>query len=197
MTDHLNEARERVLNTAERLFTERGYAAVTLRDIADALGMRQASLYYHAPGGKEELFVTVTERSMARHRAGIETAMAEAGSDLQAQLKAAAGWLLSQPPIDWPRMMRSDMPAISPAQAARLTQAAGAALMQPLQRAFVEAGQRERLTMPQPEILAGSFLIIISALHDTQRFTNLPKEELANSIIQVFLNGIRPRVQER
>jgi AcrR family transcriptional regulator len=38
-----SEARERVLAAAERLFAERGYAAVTLRDIAAAVGIRHAS----------------------------------------------------------------------------------------------------------------------------------------------------------
>ena len=38
------EARERVLSVADRLFTERGYQAVTLRDIAQEVGIRHASL---------------------------------------------------------------------------------------------------------------------------------------------------------
>jgi len=41
-----------------RLFQERGYTAVAMRDIAEAAGMRTASLYYHFPS-KEELFVSV------------------------------------------------------------------------------------------------------------------------------------------
>jgi AcrR family transcriptional regulator len=89
-----------VLQIAERLFSERGYAAVTLRDIADELGIRQASLYYHAPDGKEELFVRVTEHSLERHRRGLEKVIVEADSNLREQLQAAARWLLSQPSID-------------------------------------------------------------------------------------------------
>ena len=49
----LSEARERVLDGAAKLFTERGYAAVTLRDIAAEVGIRHTSLYHHVPGGKE------------------------------------------------------------------------------------------------------------------------------------------------
>ncbi|MBZ0309485.1 MAG: TetR/AcrR family transcriptional regulator, partial [Anaerolineae bacterium] len=52
---------------AEHLFAERGYTAVTLRDIAEAVGLRHASLYHHVPGGKEALFIEVTERTMKRH----------------------------------------------------------------------------------------------------------------------------------
>jgi len=108
-----SDARERVLDVAERLFHERGYKAVTMRDIADRLDIRQASLYYHAPGGKEELYAMVLERSMERHRQGLEAALMEAGPDLSDQLQAAAKWLLSQPPIHLSRILTSDLPTLS------------------------------------------------------------------------------------
>jgi len=50
------DGRDRILDVA--LFQERGYTAVAMRDIAEAAGMRTASLYYHFPS-KEELFVSV------------------------------------------------------------------------------------------------------------------------------------------
>src|SRR5689334_2892214 len=76
-----SEARERVLNMAERLFGERGYQVVTLRDIAHEIGIRHTSLYHHFPRGKEELFVEVTTRRMHAYRAGLEDAIGAAGSD--------------------------------------------------------------------------------------------------------------------
>ena len=106
-------ARERVLQQAEQLFGERGYAAVTLRDIAAGLGIRQASLYHHVPGGKEALYVEVTERNLRRHHQGLELALAQAGG-MRAQLRAAARWLLSQPPMNLSRMVRSDSPRHRP-----------------------------------------------------------------------------------
>ncbi len=54
------DARERVLDAAERLFAERGYASVTLRDIAAEVGIRHTSLYHHVPGGKEAIFAHPT-----------------------------------------------------------------------------------------------------------------------------------------
>lgn len=46
--------REEILDAAAELFTRRGYAATSTRLIADAVGVRQASLYYHF-ASKEEL----------------------------------------------------------------------------------------------------------------------------------------------
>src|SRR5215203_4970689 len=123
------EARERVLNVAEHLFRERGYASVTLKDIADELGMKQASLYYHVPGGKESLFIEVSERGFHRHRQGLEEAIGSSGSDLRQQLLAAARWILSHPMPDLGRLTHSDMPEIGEAHAHRLMQIAFESLM--------------------------------------------------------------------
>ncbi|MFI5915079.1 TetR/AcrR family transcriptional regulator [Dactylosporangium sp. NPDC051541] len=40
-------AREEILDAAAELFSERGYAATSTRLIAEMVGVRQASLYYH------------------------------------------------------------------------------------------------------------------------------------------------------
>lgn len=42
--------KDQILDVSARLFTNRGYAATSTRDIADAVGIRQASLYYHFAG---------------------------------------------------------------------------------------------------------------------------------------------------
>jgi len=50
--------RDQILDVCARLFTQYGYAATSTRDIARAVGIRQASLYYHfagKPGILEEL----------------------------------------------------------------------------------------------------------------------------------------------
>lgn len=46
--------RRRILEAANTLFAERGYAGTSTRDIAEHLGMTSASLYYHFPA-KDEL----------------------------------------------------------------------------------------------------------------------------------------------
>ena len=39
--------RQSILHAAAGLFRQQGYAAVSLRDIAEAVGMKTGSLYYH------------------------------------------------------------------------------------------------------------------------------------------------------
>lgn len=188
-------ARDRVLQTAERLFGERGYKAVTLRDIADTLGIKQASLYYHAPGGKEELFVQVTERGLERHRKGIEAAIEAAGSNLREQLRAAARWLLSQPSINYGRMLQSDMPAISEAEAERLRMSAFMSLIAPLQQVFQQGLPEGSAAAAKSVHLAGAFLAIIEGVHNLpQTFLNdEPKDAMADFLIDSWLDGLISR----
>jgi AcrR family transcriptional regulator len=47
---------DQVLETATRLFTERGYDAASVRDLASALAMRPSSLYHHFAGKQQILF---------------------------------------------------------------------------------------------------------------------------------------------
>lgn len=134
-----NDTRERILETAEALFSQRGYASVKLRDIAAAVGMRHASLYYYAPGGKEQLFIEVMERNFHRHREGLTRAIAGAGENLHEQMHAVSDWLVSQPPLDFMRMAHSDMPAIDSAHAERLSAMALEALSGPIMEALERA----------------------------------------------------------
>lgn len=52
--------KQHLIEVAEKLFTENGYQAVSIRDIAKAGGVTNAALYYHFPN-KEALFDEVIE----------------------------------------------------------------------------------------------------------------------------------------
>ncbi|MCC7205929.1 MAG: TetR/AcrR family transcriptional regulator [Anaerolineae bacterium] len=190
----MSESRERVLQAAEQLFNERGYAAVTLRDIADALGVRQASLYYHVPGGKEALFIEVCEKGFDRHRAGLEEAIRDAGPEPRAQLRGAARWMLSQAMPDLGRMMNSDMPEIAEAHAHRLTRIAFESLLVPIAGIFERAPRREAFPARQSTLLAGAFISVIASVRSLPAHFNAPpKPDMADMLIDVFLYGLMPR----
>jgi AcrR family transcriptional regulator len=192
-----SDARERVLDVAERLFHERGYKAVTMRDIADRLDIRQASLYYHAPGGKEELYAMVLERSMERHRQGLEAALQEAEPDLSDQLRAAATWLLSQPPIHLSRILTSDLPTLSNEdEQERLRELCYNSTMLPIVEITKAAKRKKEIQSNlHPDILAHSFLTIVDGLwyHAEVQGIGGTKERMANGMIKVLLEGLRPR----
>ncbi len=193
MSEELNEsdARERVLNVAGRLFSEKGYKAVRLRDIAEELGMKQASLYYHVPNGKEQLFVEVTERGFHKHRRALEQAAAEAGDDLKAQLMSMSRWLLSQTPLDVGRMFSSDMPSISEEHAQYLMGIGYQSMLVPFENVFKAAQQRGEIWIPDITLLAGSFLSIITSIGQIPFHADYEEAvRYADSMIDVLLLGL-------
>jgi AcrR family transcriptional regulator len=83
-----SDRRERILETAARVFEEDGLEGASLRAIAARAGYTPAALYFHFDS-KEALYAALLERSLARLLAHVEGALAEA-SGPEARLAAAA-----------------------------------------------------------------------------------------------------------
>lgn len=64
MMTNQGPTKARILSETTRLFADQGYEATTVKDIADAVGIKAASLYAHFRG-KEELFRGVFEAALA------------------------------------------------------------------------------------------------------------------------------------
>jgi AcrR family transcriptional regulator len=75
--------RDQILAEAARLFRQQGYAATTLRQIADAAGIKAGSIYYHF-GSKDEILGVVLD-------AGIESVTSAVKSRIAA-LPPGAGY---------------------------------------------------------------------------------------------------------
>jgi AcrR family transcriptional regulator len=161
-----------ILNAAERLFTEKGYSGVSLQDIARAVNMRHASLYYYAPHGKEQLYVEVMERIMRRHGEGLTSAIIEAGDDLRMQLHAVARWFGSNPPLDLGRIVHSDLPAISPAEAERLIEFSLNTLRMPLAAMLRNGVKKGLIAAADTDFAAMGLLGLLQSIH------NIPKQFL-------------------
>ncbi|MGB3306206.1 MAG: TetR/AcrR family transcriptional regulator [Thermomicrobiales bacterium] len=70
---------ELLLEVAQRLFTERGYANVSMQQIAEAAGMTKGAPYYHFQN-KEELFLRVSVRILREIGQLISDACHDSGS---------------------------------------------------------------------------------------------------------------------
>lgn len=82
----LTHSREAILAAAERLFVERGYRGISMREIASEVGMTKAALYYHFRD-KEQLFVALLNNVLDELAALIERCRAE-NSSHRAQIEA-------------------------------------------------------------------------------------------------------------
>src|SRR5438270_13597594 len=55
------ETRRQILTKAADLFLAKGYRGVSMKELAEAVRVTPAALYYHFPKGKEELFSTMIQ----------------------------------------------------------------------------------------------------------------------------------------
>lgn len=88
--------REKILREATRLFVERGYTGISMREIAEGVGVSKAGLYYHFKD-KEDLLLAILEDNLAliaqmirRCRAATETG--------RGQVTLIARAIFEQPP---------------------------------------------------------------------------------------------------
>ncbi|WP_100012245.1 TetR/AcrR family transcriptional regulator [Lentibacillus sediminis] len=66
------QTKKRILKTAQQLFMEKGYRAVTTREIAAKCGITQPALYYHYPD-KQSLYIAMLEAFVKNIQAKIES----------------------------------------------------------------------------------------------------------------------------
>ncbi len=185
------DARGRVLDSAELLFAGKGFDSVTLRDIASAIGLTHAALYYHFPGGKEELFAEVMERNIRRHGAGLAAAMLAGGPSLRGKLRGAAAWLLSQPPMDLIRMAETDLKALPPEAARRLMDLVYELILRKLQSEIEAARASGEVGACDPGLLAGGLLGLVESLHSVPvAIVGRDRYAMGCELIDVILKGI-------
>jgi AcrR family transcriptional regulator len=83
----LGDARRRLYEAAISLFGERGYHAVSVRDLAGELGMAPGALYAHVPS-KQHLLFELVRLGHEEHRDHLKEALLGAGSDPADQVRA-------------------------------------------------------------------------------------------------------------
>lgn len=85
--------REQILEAAARLFTGKGFAGTSTREIADAVGIRQASLYYHF-AGKDEILTELLGMTVRPSRDKVDRIIATTPAE-DAEGLATALYLLA------------------------------------------------------------------------------------------------------
>ena len=91
------ETRRQIVTKAAELFLAKGYKGVSMKEIAEAVEVTSAALYYHFPKGKEDLFTTMIQTVFVDEGvAGIDQALA-ATQDVRERLTLLTTALLSLP----------------------------------------------------------------------------------------------------
>jgi TetR/AcrR family transcriptional regulator, lmrAB and yxaGH operons repressor len=88
------DTRARMLETTARLLQHRGYHGTTLSTILQASGAPRGSLYFHFPGGKDQVVLEATRLAVDETTAELRRALDEAptpGAGVRVFFDAAAG----------------------------------------------------------------------------------------------------------
>src|SRR5688572_5865543 len=78
------DTRTRMIETTARLLQHRGYYGTSLSDILEASGAPRGSLYFHFPGGKDQLVLEATRAAVAEATHALEQTMAAAADPAEA-----------------------------------------------------------------------------------------------------------------
>lgn len=113
----LSPTKRRLYETAMELFGRHGYHAVSIRDIAQALGQQPSAIYFHVPSKQELLY----ELALIGHRGHLEalrSSLLEAGADPVDQLRvlvtAHVGGHMTYPSMA--RLTNRELGALTPEQ---------------------------------------------------------------------------------
>jgi AcrR family transcriptional regulator len=71
-----SDTRARMLETAARLLRLRGYHGTAVSDVLDESGAPRGSLYFHFPGGKDQLVIEATRNAIDQATAALRQALA-------------------------------------------------------------------------------------------------------------------------
>jgi TetR/AcrR family transcriptional regulator, cholesterol catabolism regulator len=186
-------SRERLLDRVEDILFENRPHMLSMREIAQHLGMKAASLYYHAEG-KEDLFRQVILRSIERNRDQLAEVIAEATPEIEEKLTAIGLWLLQPSPMNLIHTIREDVSKMNPDLASELSKETHNALIKPIEEVFREFIANDSIRAVDPALLAGSYLAILDGIWYVTN-EHLPKElgpQMVRDMVGVLLRGLLP-----
>ena len=177
--------REQILDAADTLFRERGFASVSVQEIAEAAGLTKGAPYYHFTD-KEELLVEVLVRSMERVSSGAIDRL-EGDEPLAERLERVVEFLLTVAAPDLSRLPGDAAMYISPQRLA-----AFAERMVPPHEVFTTAfaARPEEWQGVAPSLAARVFIATVLGHIDPSPFGSLQSPIEPAIIVRAFLHGI-------
>ncbi|MCU1673487.1 MAG: TetR family transcriptional regulator [Frankiales bacterium] len=100
----LTPSKRRLYEVAIELFGQQGYHAVSIRDIATALGQQSSAIYFHV-SSKQDLLYELAVIGHQAHYEALRDAVMDAGADPRDQLTAVARAHVRQH-LDFPSLAR-------------------------------------------------------------------------------------------
>ena len=182
--------RARILEVARAAFVERGYAAVSMQEIADAANLTKAAIYYHFRD-KQELFEAVVLAEMERLYQGLMEQLA-AGPPLRAQLERVTAFALGADRGDRTRLIQDAHRYCVKERMLALREQIETPFGL-LRDAIADAQVRGEIRDCNIDLVLGLFISMVEGQikgHDIGVVVDLPPDDLARALVGVLMDGI-------
>ncbi len=185
--------RERILAVARAAFIERGFADVSMQEIASAAGLTKAAIYYHFPD-KEALFTSIVATEFERICRGIRDELRQ-GPPLRDQLERVARFAFTSGRGDFGRLIGDAHQYCSHARLLAIREQIDIPVHL-VRDAFVQARQvGEIADVDIDVVVALYFSMIAGQIKDTNFGTTMTisPDDLAHQVASLVLDGIGAR----
>lgn len=184
------ETARQLRHGAAQLFWKNGYAATTIRELAELLGVQKASLYYHI-AGKEDLLYDICVESLGNIHGAVIEALADEG-DAHARVRAMIHAHVASMLDDKEKhaTMLTELKALSPDRRAAVVELRDE--YERLAREVISEAQEAgvlRSDMTAKELQLGLFNLLNWTIFWYRSGGGLAPEELAGKFESLFLDG--------
>src|SRR5712691_8395230 len=186
-SSHLDQEMWRqILTAAKDLFLAKGYKGVSMKEIADAVQVTSAALYYHFPKGKEDLFTKMIQTLFLEEGvAGIDQTLGTR-SGLRERLNVLTASLLTLP-IDgrFAMLLRDAREYIKDPESQRIILSLLDRIKQQVMGLFQAAHDAGEIRTDIPvKVLVGLYM---GMLRESKSLQGSPQ---ASQLVAVLLDGI-------
>lgn len=181
-----------ILAAAEKLFVEKTYAGVSMRDIAAAAEVSTGALYHHFPG-KEQLYYAMLTAYMTRVKMASLAAIPD-GKPCRERLRALTCVYLSMRPAQRSlmRLVRRDLNVFQGKLRQGIVRAYQDAVPDLVERVLADAMKNKEIRTADPRWLAWAYVAIVETTLGEYAQSHLGTvDDRLDAALDLFLDGAR------
>jgi AcrR family transcriptional regulator len=197
-----NDTKKRVIEEAKRLYLTGGYNHLSMDKISEILGLKRPTLYYHFPGGKEQLLVE-TIKAFVSELITVWSEAIAAGSNTRTRLRNILDRVDEYSLPESKRTFLVELWQLGD-EVRNTVKQSYQQLFNLLSGVFEEGIQKGELRPIEPELAIQSFLCLCDQIENMamtkQYFPELSQivsqfelSELTDKVFEIWLGGMEVR----
>jgi len=188
------DGRKVILQAAEGLIIRQGYHGLSMREIAEAVGVSKAALYYYFKD-KEELFLALLDNCLDENEKLLEQAQVQA-HDCRGRIKIFVRGILSQPPGQRAliRLASQEMGLLSPPARQALYARYHSKFIDRLRAILQEGIESGELRPFDSSMMAWALLgMLYPYFYPAHSRDAPPPESVLDGLLEIYFQGVSQR----